>query len=52
MEGAQVHKKDCFEFLLHDMKHMENFAFVETYFEQVSCSLLCCLYAVTKFKCY
>ena len=35
MEGMQNHFKDSFEFLLHDMKHMENFVDTDTHDEQV-----------------
>ena len=35
MEGIQNHFKDSFEFLLHDMKHMENFIDSDTHNEQV-----------------
>ena len=35
MEGMQNHSKDALEFLLHDMKHMENFTDPATHLEQV-----------------
>ena len=35
MQGEQSHSKDPLEFLLHDLKHMENFVDPATYFEQV-----------------
>jgi len=35
MEGDQRHSKDPLEFLLHDLKHMENFVDPSTHYEQV-----------------
>lgn len=35
MEGMPNHSKDALEFLLHDLKHMENFIDIATYKEQV-----------------
>jgi hypothetical protein len=35
MDGSHSHKKCCFEFLLHDMKHMENFIDEDIHSEQV-----------------
>jgi hypothetical protein len=35
MEGMPNHSKDALEFLLHDLKHMENFIDNATYKEQV-----------------
>jgi hypothetical protein len=35
MEGMPNHSKDALEFLLHDLKHMENFIDHATYKEQV-----------------
>lgn len=35
MTGMQEHSRDPLEFLLHDLKHMENFRDDQTYFEQV-----------------
>lgn len=35
MDGMQNHAKDSFEFLLHDMKHMENFTDSSIHLEQV-----------------
>lgn len=35
MTGGQEHARDPFEFLLHDIRHMEHFVLPETYHEQV-----------------
>jgi hypothetical protein len=35
MEGMQLHKRDSFEFLLHDIKHMELFYDPKIHLEQV-----------------
>jgi hypothetical protein len=35
MDGMQNHAKDSFEFLLHDMKHMENFKDTSIHLEQI-----------------
>lgn len=35
MDGMQNHAKDSFEFLLHDMKHMEHFKDCSIHFEQI-----------------
>jgi hypothetical protein len=35
MDGMQNHAKDSFEFLLHDMKHMENFKDTSIHNEQI-----------------
>lgn len=35
MEGSQNHARDAFEFLIHDLKHMENFILADSHVEQV-----------------
>lgn len=42
-DGAHMHEKDALEFLLHDLKHMENFVDIQTNQEQVGFfkALLC-----------
>ena len=37
MDGSQNHEKDAFEFLIHDLKHMENFIQEDIHSEQVCC---------------
>ena len=33
--GNTAHEKDSFEFLIHDLKHMEHFVDADKYLEQV-----------------
>ena len=35
MDGGHIHERDPFEFLVHDLKHMETFVNEKTYREQV-----------------
>lgn len=39
MESNEMHEKDAFDFLIHDMKHMEHFIETSKYLEQVKQNL-------------